>query len=559
MSEQPAPPVPANTTPSSASSLRGTSASAPAPAATSSSASQSSATPSSPQPPSTPIVHKSSIADILSTPPPIHPELSTKQSTGSLNRRLSTSSSISTDESGSSLPGAPGSGGSGGSTAAGHPGTAGSTSSNILASPSTATSAVSFVTSTWQDVQMNELVQRENLVYVDGDTTVESAFETLDQHKFTSLPIKAYPEDPSVSDTFDYADLNAYLLMVMGLIEPDNDSQEFKEDVKKARSGQVVPVRFAAHLGAKNELISLKSTDTIAAAVEILGAGVHRIAIADVTDPRIVVGILSQRRLIRFIWENGRRFKTLEPLFQTSLADLGIGPKKVVSINGDKPVIDAFLIMHENGVSSMAVTDHNNNLLGNISIVDVRLITKSSQKHLLRTPCKHFLSIILNERGLHDGQDSYPVFHVTLNSSVGRTIAKLVATKAHRLWIVQPPQHHHKTSIDASPSSASSSTAQPPSSPTPNAHAKLASPAIPGPTPGSSHLGNPSTTAGQLIGVISLTDIINILAKQAGKGDVDPHAARRQRRRSSSSSSRSYEKFRRSISVDRASDRASAR
>lgn len=380
---------------------------------------------------------------------------------------------------------------------------------------------------------MNELVQRENLVYVDGDTTVEKAFATLDQYKFTSLPIKVHPEDPSVSDTFDYADLNAYLLMVMGLIEPVNTSKEFAEYVNKARSGQVVPVSFAAHLGVKNELISLKSTDTIASAVEILGAGVHRIAIADVTDPRIVVGILSQRRLIRFIWEHSRRFKTLDPLFQTSLSDLGIGPKKVVSINGDRPVIDAFKIMHDDGVSSMAVTDNHNNLLGNISIVDVRLITKSSQKHMLRTPCKHFLSIILNERGLHDGQDSYPVFHVTLGTSVGRTIAKLVATKAHRLWIVQPP------APPSAPSSASSSSSTP-ASPAPQ-------------TPSSFSIVN--TTAGQLIGVVSLTDIINILAKQVGKANLDPHAARRQRRRSSSSSSRSYDKFRRSISIERHSGR----
>lgn len=371
----------------------------------------------------------------------------------------------------------------------------------------------------WRDVQMNELVQRENLVFVTSDTPVENSFEILNKNKFTSIPIKAKAEDTFISDTFDYADVNAYLLMVMGLIEPVNTDKETLDYVKKARSGEVVPVKFAAHFGVKNELNTLKSTSTILEAVEILGSGVHRVVIADEQDPNITVGILSQRRLTRFIWENGRRFKSLEPFFQMKLSDLGIGPKNVVSINGDRHVIEAFKIMHQDGVSSVAVTDSSNNLLGNISIVDVRLLTKSSQKHLLHTSCKQFLSIILNERGLNDGQDSFPVFHVTLGSSVGRTIAKLVATKAHRLWIVQPLQT--KTDINSSSSSAASSSS------------------------------GRATASGQLIGVVSLTDILNKLAKQAGKSDLDPHAARRQRRRSSSSSTRSTPSFRRSISLER--------
>lgn len=367
---------------------------------------------------------------------------------------------------------------------------------------------------------MNELVQRENLVSVTNDTTVEKAFETLNKNKFTSIPIKATADDPTVSDVFDYSNLNAYLLMVMGLIEPVKNDEETLSYVKKARSGYVVPVKFAARLGAKNDLSDLKSTSTIAQAVEILGSGVHRVSIFDANDSKSTIGILSQRRLIRFIWENSRKFKSLEPFFQLKLSDIGIGPKDVVSINGDRPVIDALKIMHQDGVSSIAVTDGSHNLLGNISIVDVRLVTKSTQKHMLRSTCKHFLSTILNERGLYDGQDSYPVFHVDLSSTVGRTIAKLVATKSHRLWVVQPAPKKSEKSVPSSPISST--------------------------TPGLL-----STTSGQLIGVVSLTDILNKLAHQAGKPDLDPQFARKQRRSSSSSSTRSTASYGTSNSTER--------
>ncbi|KAF5100590.1 hypothetical protein D0Z00_001209 [Geotrichum galactomycetum] len=368
----------------------------------------------------------------------------------------------------------------------------------------------------WQTVPMYELVQRENLVFVESSTSVESAFEILEQNHFTSLPIKNDSQDTFVFDTFDYADLVTYLLLVLGRIEPaDESNAQVIENVNKARAGKVVPVKFAAQLGVKNPLLTLKSTDTISRAVEILGSGVHRVAVLDATNAEIVVGILSQRRLLRFIWEQGRVFTSLQPLFHKSLEELGIGSKEVISIHGDKLVIDALQKMHDEKVSSVAVTDSNNNLLGNISVVDARLLTKSSQKSLLHTTCKSFLSVILSQRGLEDGKDSFPVFHVTLKTSLARTIAKLVATKAHRLWLVQPSGEQLSSALSCR-----------------------------------------SNLAGQLIGVVSITDILYTLAREAGsnKSDLHPHNARRERRRSSSSSVQSrasLDKFRRSISIER--------
>lgn len=42
------------------------------------------------------------------------------------------------------------------------------------------------------------------------------------------------------------------------------------------------------------------------------------------------------------------------------------------------------------------------------------------------------MSVILTDKGMEDGKDSYPVFHVSPSSSLAHTIAKLVATQAHR-------------------------------------------------------------------------------------------------------------------------------
>lgn len=40
--------------------------------------------------------------------------------------------------------------------------------------------------------------------------------------------------------------------------------------------------------------------------------------------------------------------------------------------------------------------------------------------------------MILSTRGLIEGKDSFPVFHVNPGSTLAHTVAKIVATKSHR-------------------------------------------------------------------------------------------------------------------------------
>ena len=112
-------------------------------------------------------------------------------------------------------------------------------------------------------------------------------------------------------------------------------------------------------------------------------------------------------------------------------------------------------------------------LWGNISTVDVKLLTKTSSLPLLRNTCIHFISVILSTRGMYEGKDSFPVFYVTPFSTLAHTVAKLVATKSHRMWITEPlspsssgpstPSAHHATLVPTSShnSSISSASGQP--------------------------------------------------------------------------------------------------
>lgn len=205
------------------------------------------------------------------------------------------------------------------------------------------------------------------------------------------------------------------------------------------------------------------------------------------------------------------------------------------------------------------MVDNAYNVIGNISTVDTKLLTKSSSLPLLRNTCIHFISVILSNRGMNEGKDSFPVFHVTPMSTLARTVAKLVATRSHRMWVTEPlspmssgpptPALHTATMVPTSSHGSSSSASsgqhylQPPQSMSSDPQQVVdASPKTPtiapsGPTISASALPG-AGISGRLVGVVSLTDILILFAKAGGLETADPNEIRSRRRRSSSSSVR---------------------
>ena len=133
--------------------------------------------------------------------------------------------------------------------------------------------------------------------------------------------------------TFDYSDLNAYLLLVVGLAHPDQeDIASFDELAKKGREGKPIPLRDVKEVGNKKEpLITLPSTADLTKAMEVFGSGVHRVLVAEegTTD---VVGVLTQLRLVQFFWENQQSFPAMYQLYPQLIKDLSIGSKSVLAI-----------------------------------------------------------------------------------------------------------------------------------------------------------------------------------------------------------------------------------
>ncbi|KAI9834242.1 MAG: hypothetical protein M1819_003080 [Sarea resinae] len=225
----------------------------------------------------------------------------------------------------------------------------------------------------WRTVKVGEIVSKNDVHFVELDTGVETATNLLIESGAPVILIRRTSEEQSAVGTFDYSDLNAYLLLVVGLARPEEDQIEsFQELAKNAREGNKIPVKDVKDLGKKEPLVTLSSTESLTKAVEIFGSGVHRIGIVEEGTTNII-GILSQLKLVKFLWQNTGSFPVIDQLSQQYLKDLGIGSKQVIGINGDRKLTDALELMNNEGITSVAVVDAQLNVIGNISTVDVKV------------------------------------------------------------------------------------------------------------------------------------------------------------------------------------------
>ncbi|KAF7714251.1 Uncharacterized protein PECH_008922 [Penicillium ucsense] len=434
-----------------------------------------------------------------------------------------------------------------------------------------------FVDRDWREISIGELVSPGDLQFVELDTGVEEATNILIDSGAPVLLIRETAEQKSAVATFDYSDLNTYLLLAAGLTAPEElNRSSFEELAKKARDGEKIPLKDVKALGMEKEpLVTLPASANVLRAIEVFGGGIHRVVVTKEPNDEEVVGIFSQFRLVKFLWENGRSFPVLEELYPQALHLLRLGSHNVISINGDKPLSEALQLMDSEGISSLVVVDNHWNVVGNISTTDVKLLTRSSSLPLLQNTCTHFISVILSTRGLIEGKDSFPVFHVHPTSTLAHTVAKLVATRSHRLWVTDPaspmssgpPTPSHSTAHVPLAAPATSATTGAPGAQS-QAPAASSNPSSQASAPFTPHLPTPSASSGptapfpsvsssvtvqpvapsipasalpgarlsgRLVGVVSLTDILNLHARASGLNPADPDESRRRRRSSSSS------------------------
>ena len=94
--------------------------------------------------------------------------------------------------------------------------------------------------------------------------------------------------------------------------------QTFTELARRGREGRTIPLKELKEVTKREPIVVLPQNAKLPQAVEIFGSGVHRLLVTK-EGTQDVIGILTQLRLVRFFWENGRDFPHIDKLYANSL------------------------------------------------------------------------------------------------------------------------------------------------------------------------------------------------------------------------------------------------
>jgi hypothetical protein len=138
-------------------------------------------------------------------------------------------------------------------------------------------------------------------------------------------------ESKTAISTFDPSDLNAYLLVVVGLATPDEEHVAAYDAIaEKAQSQTPISLREIQTLSRKEQLVVLPAESTLDGAMEAFGSGIHRILVTNQSGE--VTGVLNQLRLLEFFWNEAANFPVIDRLYGSLLRDLQIGTQQIIAI-----------------------------------------------------------------------------------------------------------------------------------------------------------------------------------------------------------------------------------
>lgn len=186
----------------------------------------------------------------------------------------------------------------------------------------------------WREVQVGELValNSDEVRWVDLDSSVEEATMALVKGNAAGncVLVKDGPQKKAVS-TFDYRDLNAYLLAVVGLAKPEDEHIALYDVIAtRAREREAIPIKDIQPICRHEQLVSLPPETFLPGAIEVFGSGIHRLLIT--SEEGEVTGILSQLKVLEFFWNEGINFPVIDRLYPALLRDLQIGSQQIIAI-----------------------------------------------------------------------------------------------------------------------------------------------------------------------------------------------------------------------------------
>ncbi|KAJ3367619.1 cell separation during budding [Kappamyces sp. JEL0680] len=275
----------------------------------------------------------------------------------------------------------------------------------------------------------------ESPISLDGNLSVRDACCILANNHISSAPITMNGEFLGQLDMSDFVN---HILEVLNNTPMDISSspwsisdllsQKSQSDYSLSSLPRHKPLVVVGH-----------NTPLIDVIEEYVRSGAHRIAVVNLSTNSFL-GVISQSTIAALVvsqyglrkpktarWEGGQR----------SVKEANVIKTNVVTIEPQASVTEALYLMETEKISSVAITT-GKHLLGSISLSDVKhiLSERIGWKKLFEHCDVFFKQVRLSQSNERMGQAIIPNYTIDEQTTVITALEKMVATRAHRIWVV---------------------------------------------------------------------------------------------------------------------------
>eukprot|EP00762_Andalucia_godoyi_P008455 ANDGO_05792.mRNA.1 Protein sds23 len=297
------------------------------------------------------------------------------------------------------------------------------------------------------------------VISIQTTSHLDAAFQLLSDRKIRSAPVF----DPTTGKYIGFLDTADMIALVVRLFvdSPPADgapSSHAYHDLHHALSHAsklyLMSASQITDLSKENPFVPLAPNVSLYEVAKVMATGIHRVPIVD--EKGALVNVVTQSALVKFLVshlnvhlhsasstssvasvetstsdDNGKeQWEDLQ--LDESVGSLKLGVRKVICVSGEDRTVDAFATMLKNHISAIAVLDEAGKIMGNVSNSDIRVLCDPSAMPLITGPVAQFISHIRQA----DLSTRYPSISVRLGTTLRQTLAKLVATGIHRIYVI---------------------------------------------------------------------------------------------------------------------------
>jgi len=282
------------------------------------------------------------------------------------------------------------------------------------------------------NIQIKNLVRGQELVMIEVSDTVEQALARLGRYRLQSAPVYRRAPENVLLGFVDVLDILAYLVHVCGKLHsgPGRESWEISTDTlhmmkQRAKEFNMTQVGELIDFSKRNRFAAMRETATVRMCIDQWLHGVHRVACLD--NRGWLTGVLSQFSVVEYLaLIDPSQVKEL----QNTAGNFIFKTENPLCIGCNTSVIDAFMVMHNYGLSALGLLDTNGKLVGNISASDLKGLTAQGFNSLL-LPCESFLQDVRSFQ--RRGEDF--VVWCTHDTPMHQVVNLIVQHRVHRIYV----------------------------------------------------------------------------------------------------------------------------